>query len=112
MRVLGKVFVVTGGGNGIGREAALELLRRGAQVAAVDVSEAGLAETTAVAGLVDGRLTTHALDLTDRSAVEALPAVVTADHGTVDGLVNVAGIIHRFVPILSCRSRRSSAWWR
>ena len=99
MRVLGKVFVVTGGGNGIGREAALELLRRGAQVAAVDVSEAGLAETTALAGSVDGRLTTHALDITDRSAVEALPAVVTADHGTVDGLVNVAGIIHRFVPI-------------
>ena len=99
MRVLDKVLVVTGGGNGIGREAALELLRRGAQVAAVDLSEAGLAETTALAGPNKGRLTTHVLDITDRSAVEALPAVVTEAHGAVDGLINVAGITHRFVPI-------------
>lgn len=59
MRVLNKVFVVTGGGNGIGREAALELLRRGARVAAVDLSEAGRAGTTALAGSMEGRLTTH-----------------------------------------------------
>ncbi|MGE0820152.1 MAG: SDR family NAD(P)-dependent oxidoreductase, partial [Candidatus Nanopelagicales bacterium] len=43
MQIADKVFVVTGGGNGIGREVALELLRRGARVAAVDLSEAGLA---------------------------------------------------------------------
>ncbi|MEY4348337.1 MAG: hypothetical protein RIS43_756, partial [Actinomycetota bacterium] len=30
MKVLGKVLVVTGGGNGIGREVVLELLKRGA----------------------------------------------------------------------------------
>jgi len=99
LRVLDKVLVVTGGGKGIGREVALELLRRGARVAAVDVSESGLAQTTALAGPMEGRLTTHVLDITDRSAVEALPALVTSDHGAVEGLVNVAGIIHRFVPI-------------
>ena len=37
MQVIGKVWVVTGGGNGMGRQLVLQLLRRGARVAAVDV---------------------------------------------------------------------------
>ena len=45
MKITGKVFVVTGGGNGMGREVTLGLLKRGAKVAAVDLNEAGLAET-------------------------------------------------------------------
>jgi NAD(P)-dependent dehydrogenase (short-subunit alcohol dehydrogenase family) len=99
MKVRDRVLVVTGGGNGIGREVVLELLRRGASVAAVDVSAAGLAETAALAGSSDGRLSSYPLDITDRSAVEALPGRVACDLGAIDGLVNVAGIIHRFVPI-------------
>ena len=43
MRVNAQVFVVTGGGNGIGREVVLGLLRRGARVAAVDLSQERLA---------------------------------------------------------------------
>lgn len=98
MNITDKVFVVTGGGNGIGREVVLELLRRGAQVAAVDVSQAGLAETAAIAG-AGARISLHVADLTDQDAVAALPSAVTDAHGQVDGVVNVAGIIQRFVPI-------------
>jgi NAD(P)-dependent dehydrogenase (short-subunit alcohol dehydrogenase family) len=96
MRISSKVFVVTGGGNGIGREVVLELLRRGGAVAAVDLSENGLAETARLASSTHPRLSSHALDITDRTAVEALPEDVLAAHGQVDGLVNVAGIIQRF----------------
>ena len=39
MEVLGKTIVVTGGCNGIGREIVLLLLKKGAQVAAVDIDE-------------------------------------------------------------------------
>jgi NAD(P)-dependent dehydrogenase (short-subunit alcohol dehydrogenase family) len=92
------VFVVTGGGNGIGREVVLGLLARGARVVAVDLSEAGLRETAERARAGD-RLTTRSVDLTDRAAVLALPAAVTAAHGQVDGLINVAGIVHSFKPI-------------
>lgn len=97
MEIAGKVFVVTGGGNGIGRAVTLELLSRGARVAAVDVSEAALAETADLAR--SSRLTTHVVDLADRQAVEALPEAVIAAHGQVDGVLNVAGIIQRFVPV-------------
>ncbi|RMF12470.1 MAG: SDR family NAD(P)-dependent oxidoreductase, partial [Candidatus Dadabacteria bacterium] len=37
MQINDKTFVVTGGGNGIGREIVLQLLRRGGKVAAVDI---------------------------------------------------------------------------
>jgi FlaA1/EpsC-like NDP-sugar epimerase len=45
MKVSNKVIVVTGGGNGIGQELVLNLLNKGAKVAAVDISEAGLQQT-------------------------------------------------------------------
>jgi short-subunit dehydrogenase len=98
MELANKTFGVTGGGNGIGREVVLELLRRGAQVAAVDIRQDSLAET---AGLADAgeRLATFAVDITDRDAVEGLPGKVIASHGAVDGLINVAGIIQPFVKL-------------
>ncbi len=99
MKVEGKTIVVTGGGNGMGREGTLLLLEKGARVAAVDISEAGLKETEALAGNHQGRLSTHAVNITDRDAVFALPEAVIQAHGAVDGIVNNAGIIQKFVKI-------------
>lgn len=98
MELKDKVFVVTGGGNGIAREVVLQLLAKGARVAAVDLSERGLEETATLADAGD-RLSTHRLSVTDRAAVEALPDVVRTEHGAIDGVLNIAGIIHRFAPI-------------
>jgi short-subunit dehydrogenase len=98
MQISDKVFVVTGGGNGMGREVVLGLLQRGARVAAVDLNEAGLAETATMAAAGD-RLTTHVVNVSDRKAVLALPAIVEKAHGQVDGVLNVAGIIQPFVKI-------------
>jgi NAD(P)-dependent dehydrogenase (short-subunit alcohol dehydrogenase family) len=97
MNVQGKTLIVTGAANGIGREVALELLRRGARVAAVDLDAEALSELAA--SVPGAALTTHALDLTDRAAVEALPAAVIAAHGAVDGCILVAGIIQPFTTI-------------
>jgi short-subunit dehydrogenase len=99
MLAAGKTIVVTGGGNGIGRELTLNLLGRGASVAAVDINETGLEETARIAGDKAGKLSTHPLNITDRAAVEALPAAVIAAHGQVDGLINCAGIIQPFVKV-------------
>ncbi|HNV10548.1 MAG TPA: SDR family oxidoreductase, partial [Propionibacteriaceae bacterium] len=95
--VAGKVFVVTGGGSGIGREVVLALLKRGARVAAVDLSAERLAGTVELAGRDADRLTTHVVNVTDGDAVALLPHEVIDAHGAVDGLLNVAGIIQKFV---------------
>ncbi|MCB0912847.1 MAG: SDR family oxidoreductase, partial [Propionibacteriaceae bacterium] len=97
MEIVGRVFVVTGGGSGIGREVVLGLLRRGARVAAVDLSAERLAGTAEAAGRDADRLSTHAVNVTDEAAVVALPDEVIKAHGPVDGLLNVAGIIQKFV---------------
>jgi short-subunit dehydrogenase len=98
MRVAGKVWVITGGGAGMGRQLVLEALRRGARVAAVDVSAERLQETVGLAR-ADEHLSTHVVDITDRAATEALVDEVLAAHGVVDGLINNAGIIQPFVPV-------------
>lgn len=98
MQVSGNVFAVTGGGDGIGRAVVLELLERGARVAALDLREEGLAETVRLAGAPADRLSTHVVDVSDAARVEAVAREVLAAHGAVDGLLNVAGIIQRFVP--------------
>ena len=83
----------------MGRELVLQLLRRGARVAAVDRDPAGLDDTAEAAGAARSRLSTHVVDITDRTAVQELPAEVVAVHGVVDGLINNAGIIQPFVPV-------------
>lgn len=96
MQAHDKVWVVTGGGAGIGRELVRELLRRGARVAAADIDEQGLAQTAELAQ-AGARLSTHVVDITDHGAVEALVGDVVGVHGAVDGLINNAGIIQPFV---------------
>lgn len=98
MKLKDNVVVVTGAGAGIGRELVLDLLSRGASVAAVDQREEGLEETASRAE-ADDRLSLHTLDITDRGAVEQLPETVVERHGAVDALVNNAGIIQPFVKI-------------
>ena len=98
MDIAGKVFVVTGGGNGIARELVLQLLAKGATVAAVDLNADTLKETAKLAGK-GAKLSTHTLNITDRAKVMALPKAVITKHGQVDALVNVAGIIQPFVRV-------------
>lgn len=99
MKVQNKVIVVTGGGNGMGREVTLNLLGKGASVAAVDISESALQETAALAASRANKLSTHVVDITNQAAVAALPEQVIARHGAVDGLINNAGIIQPFVRV-------------
>lgn len=97
MKVMNKVIVVTGAGSGIGRELVLGLLRKGARVAAVDLNEKTLNETAAFAGDRGEKLSLHVVNIAKSAEVDALPAAVIAAHGSVDGLINNAGIIQPFV---------------
>ena len=96
MKVQGKVIVVTGAGNGMGRDVTLQLLQAGATVAAVDLNEDMLKETEKLAGGASKNLSLHIVNIADLAAVQELPKAVIAKHGHVDGLMNIAGIIHKF----------------
>jgi short-subunit dehydrogenase len=99
MQVNNKVIVVTGGGNGMGREMVLNLLNKGAKVVAVDMREAALIETSKLAGDKSANLTTHILDITDKEAVAKFADEIITSFGSIDGLINNAGIIQPFVKV-------------
>lgn len=94
-----KTIVVTGGGNGMGRQLVLQLLQKGARVAAVDLNETYLQETRSLAGELAKNLSLHTLNITDKESVDKLPEEVIKIHGMVDGLINNAGIIQPFVKV-------------
>jgi 3-oxoacyl-[acyl-carrier protein] reductase len=87
----GRVALVTGASRGIGRAIAEKLAGQGALVVAA--ARGNHAEATA-AGLVGngGRAEAVALDVTDREAVERLPADIVGRHGRLDIVVSNAGI--------------------
>lgn len=99
MKVQNKTIVVTGGGNGMGRQLVLQLLNKGARVAAVDLNAQFLEETKQLAGQHAERLSLHELNISDKTSVDLLPDAVVKAHGSVDGLINNAGIIQPFVRI-------------
>lgn len=97
MKVNGKIIVVTGAGSGMGRELTIQLVRKGAQVAIVDIQLEGLEQTATLAG--KDKVSIHLLNITDRESVYQLPEKVKSIHGTVDGIINNAGIIQPFVDV-------------
>ncbi|MFM6971255.1 MAG: SDR family NAD(P)-dependent oxidoreductase [Rhodoluna sp.] len=99
MLVAGKVVVVTGAGSGMGRQLSLELTRRAAKVALVDFRAETLAETAKLVSELGGSSSSHVLDVSDRTAVAALPGAVRDALGEPDVLINNAGIIQPFVKI-------------
>lgn len=97
MKVKDKRIIVTGAGAGIGRELALQLLAKGAYVAAVDVNQVGLEETKEL-GKSD-RLTTHTVDLTSDQDLTRFEKEYYEKHEVVDGIINNAGIIQPFIHV-------------
>jgi NAD(P)-dependent dehydrogenase (short-subunit alcohol dehydrogenase family) len=88
----GRVALVTGGGRGIGREAALALAASGADVAVAARSANELADTVAAIRAAGRRGEAIVCDVTERAQVEAMIAQVRAALGEPLILVNNAGI--------------------
>jgi 3-oxoacyl-[acyl-carrier protein] reductase len=86
-----RVAVVTGGAQGIGQAIAQRMLRSGATLVLWDRDAAQLAAAQETLSAL-GPVSTHHLELTDESAVEAATRAVLDAHGRIDILVNNAGI--------------------
>ena len=87
-----KVAAITGAGSGIGRQLALELVRRKCHVALSDVNAVGLQETVSLARGSGVRVTSHTVDVADRGAVYAWADEVADEHGKVNLIFNNAGV--------------------
>jgi NAD(P)-dependent dehydrogenase (short-subunit alcohol dehydrogenase family) len=88
----GRIAVVTGGGRGLGRGAALGLAAAGATVVAVARNGTQLAETASLARQTGGHVIPMTADVSDVDAVMALGHRVRAEVGSPSILVNAAGV--------------------
>jgi len=89
-RLTGRVAVVTGGANGIGRACALRLAQEGATLAVIDLEQDALNETAHAFAALHAPLMIAA-DCTKRDEVEVFIARVQHEVGPIDILVNNVG---------------------
>lgn len=92
MRLAGKVCVVTGAAQGLGRAFALRLAQEGAAVACADVQEGGNAETARLIEAAGGRAVALRADVTDAASTERMASEAAERLGGLDALVNNAAI--------------------
>jgi NAD(P)-dependent dehydrogenase (short-subunit alcohol dehydrogenase family) len=88
----GKIALVTGGGGGIGRAAALAFAREGARVAVADFAAAAAHETVARINAAGGQAITLTGDVTRAKDVRAMIEDTIAAYGRLDCAFNNAGI--------------------
>ncbi len=87
----GQTIVITGGGSGIGRCTAHELVSLGANVALIGRNEEKLATVKSEIETVGGTASTHSCDIRDEDSVRDTVADILKVHGAINGLVNNAG---------------------
>jgi 3-oxoacyl-[acyl-carrier protein] reductase len=92
VRLKGKVALITGAGSGIGRAIATLFAQEGARVIANDLKDTAARETVEALGAAGSGARAIQADVADSAQVKALFAQVERDFGTLDVLVNNAGI--------------------
>ncbi len=94
MRLEGRVAVVTGGGNGIGRACAVRFAEEGADVVVADLLDDAGAETVALVKEAGREALYHHLDASSPADNDALAQAALERFGRIDVLVTAAGISH------------------
>src|ERR1039457_1745988 len=88
----GRIALVTGASQGIGRACAMELARAGATVALAARNEARLAEVAAEIAAVGGQAAAFALDVASEESIKAGAKAVIERFGKVEIIGNNAGM--------------------
>lgn len=88
-----KLCLITGAASGIGRATAVALASEGARLCLTDIDANGLEESERLVEAAGGRVVIwRPLDITDEGAVTALAKDIHAVYGSVDVVMNIAGI--------------------
>src|SRR5438094_10342104 len=93
MRLTGKVSIITGAGQGIGRATALKFAAEGAKVAVCDINLESVKETVQEVEAEGGEAIHFRIDVTDKETIAKMVEGVMAKWGRIDTLVNNAGIV-------------------
>ncbi|MHB1959071.1 MAG: 3-oxoacyl-[acyl-carrier-protein] reductase, partial [Acidobacteriaceae bacterium] len=88
----GRVAMVTGASQGIGRACAVALAKAGAQVALAARNATKLAEVAAEIEAAGGHATPFEMDLASEDSIKAATKAVVAQYGKIEILVNNGGI--------------------
>lgn len=91
MKLAGKVAVITGAGQGMGRAIARLFAQQGATVVAVDLNLAAAEETITIDN-AEGTSIARSVNVADSAAVKAVFDEVVEKYGHIDVVVNSAGI--------------------
>jgi 3-oxoacyl-[acyl-carrier protein] reductase len=92
MDLQGRTIVITGAAQGLGQKVAETLSGAGANVALVDIDHVRLKDTMKLCSKTGTKVGDYAVDVTDEKAVVAFFKDVRRDFGSVDGVVNNAGV--------------------
>ena len=92
-RLPGKVAIITGGGQGIGRATAVKFAKEGAKVAVCDINMTSVAETLAEVRNNGGEALGFQVDVTDKASIARMVEGVMFAWQRIDTLVNNAGIV-------------------
>jgi 3-oxoacyl-[acyl-carrier protein] reductase len=93
MNLSGKVIAVTGGAQGLGLTMALAFAAKGAKLALVDLNQDRLEEAVQQCKAAGGDARAYLANISNEEQVETLFGSIVTDYGTLDGLVNNAGIL-------------------
>ena len=93
MQLKAKTVVVTGGGRGIGREIARTFAARGANIAVLDMNPADLEQSCAECAALGVTVRSYVVNVTREAEVIAAMDRIVADFGSLDVIVNNAGIV-------------------
>ncbi len=89
----GKNVFLTGAASGIGRATAVLAAEQGATLFLTDVNQQGLIDVVAEITDAGGDVAYAApVDIADHDGVRAMAAEITTDHGSMDVVMNIAGI--------------------
>ena len=92
MRLEGKLAMVTGAASGIGKRTARAFAREGAELALVDIDQAGAKDVVSEIERDGGRAVAYAADLSQVEEIRDVFQRVLDAHGRIDALANVAAI--------------------
>lgn len=93
MNIHGHTIAITGAGQGLGRTMAVELAKKGARLAIIDLNPEPMQETQRLISALGGEARLYECNVADEDSVVSTFNTINTDFGGIHGLINNAGIL-------------------